>query len=113
MNPSETCTQAIRNCCELPPGVRGLSGDIHGVEWGEFDQTYLDFLDEQISLEPRGPEWTERLRQRKRDYSALVDIQHLNCYLEADGLIWCFKISIDPPKVVHFEHYSYGTKPIG
>jgi hypothetical protein len=113
MDPGDICREAIRGCSELPPRVRERSDYIRNFEWSEFDQTYLDFLDEQISLEARGPTWSERLLQRKQNCIALVDTKHLNCCLEDDGLIWHFKITPDPPKVIHFEHYSYGTESIG
>ena len=113
MDPREICIKAIRECSELPSGVRERAADIRSVEWSEFDQTYLDFLDEQISLEPRGPAWSERLRHRKKGCIALVDTKHLNCRLEEDGLVWVFKVRADPPKVVHFEHYTHDTEPIG
>ena len=112
MDPREICIKAIRECSELPYGVRERAADIRSVEWSEFDQTYLDFLGDQISLEPRGPAWSERLRHRKKGCIALVDTKHLNCRLEEDGLVWVFKISADPPKVVHLEHYTL-EKPIG
>ena len=113
MDTGEICRQAIRECPDLPEDVRSRAGEIRSVEWSEFDQSYIDFLDEQIGLGARGPEWSDRLKQRKKDYLELIDTKHLNCTLEEEGLIWDFAITTDPPKVVHYEFYSYGTNQNG
>ena len=113
MEASEICRQAIRNCPDLPEDVRDRADAIRSVEWNEFDQSYIDFLDEQIRLGARGPDWSERLAERKSDYLPLIGKTYLRCTLEEEGLIWDFAITDEPPKVVHHEFYSWGTHPSG
>ncbi len=38
-----------------------------------FDASYLEFLDAQIALDARGPEWVDLLRTRKAGLSGSVD----------------------------------------
>jgi hypothetical protein len=56
---------AVRNCSDLPQSVRVAAATAQGLEETCFDSTYLDFLDEQIELNARGDEWSDRLRRRR------------------------------------------------
>jgi hypothetical protein len=55
----------VKSAAELPKALHDLSSQVTSVEEHQFDQTYIEFLDSQIQLEPRGPEWTHRLKRRK------------------------------------------------
>src|SRR5258708_5851843 len=61
----EVFSHAIRDCEELPADVRSHASEARAVEESCFDETYIEFLDTQIRLSPRGPEWTEILRRRR------------------------------------------------
>lgn len=113
MDTGEICKQAIRECHDLPKDVRDRADEIQNVEWSKFDQSYIDFLDEQILLEARGPEWSERLRKRKRNLLALVDMRYLSCKLDGDGHSWTFAIASDPPDMVHHESCTLNTNLSG
>lgn len=61
----EIFIEAVRASQELPADVRSHAAHASGVEESCFDDTYLQFLDEQIHLSPRGREWTAILRRRR------------------------------------------------
>ena len=50
---------------DLPASLREHAGDVTALEEHRFDKSYIEFLNEQIGLSPRGPEWTERLKHRR------------------------------------------------
>lgn len=60
VNAKDTFVSAVERCLELPQAVREAARQ-SAVEQHSFDQSYIGFLDTQIRLSPRGPEWTERL----------------------------------------------------
>jgi hypothetical protein len=57
--------EAVRTAHQLPAWVREHAELVRGLDKSRFDETYLQFLDQQIELAPRGPEWTDRLRRRR------------------------------------------------
>lgn len=64
----------------VPSWIRNLSSDVDELskqqkfrsEEKVVDPSYLQFLDQQIALEPRGPEWTEVLKKRRVSLSPYV-----------------------------------------
>ena len=65
MKPDDLFIEVVRGCQDLPAEVRSHATDAHGVRESCFDESYIQFLDEQIHLRSRGPEWTEILRRRR------------------------------------------------
>ena len=63
-----TFVAAVRGADELPESVRAAADQAVGVDEGSFDHSYLEFLDQQIELAPRGPQWTARLKKLKKLY---------------------------------------------
>ena len=108
MNVKKVFIEAVRANAELPVGVREQAEAAIAVEEHCFDETYIEFLDTQIELEPRGPEWAERLRRRR---AALVPYCNVT-------LVWGriragasdFTVEVDPESgaVVHWEEYEVG-----
>lgn len=113
MDTKEICRQALLTEASLSSEIQNQIDSITNVEWRNFDQSYLEFLDEQISLGARGPEWTERLKIRRDAFSKFSDREHLSCQLETDGLVWDFRVLPDTCEVFHYEFYSYGTEKNG
>ncbi len=66
------------------PGMR------EAVEQHVLDQKYLNFLEEQIRLSPRGPKWAEVLRKRHDVLAAKMLLSGIggrssdNCYVKLD-----------------------------
>lgn len=56
--------EAIRADEALPSAVREQAAAVESFERHILHSSYLDFLREQIALEPRGPEWTKILHTR-------------------------------------------------
>lgn len=106
MNPRETLIQIIRLARNIPTDVFENIEAIQSVEETTFDQTYIEFLEEQISLSPRGPDWTARLVKRKdacKPYCSVPLIGGRLELLEKD-----YSIRVDPSegKVVYIEEYE-------
>ena len=76
------------------------------VELKTFDQSYIDFLSEQIELCPRGLEWNEIIKKRKIDLEAHVDHELIDCRIETGFQTYTFKIDPTHRKVIHWESYE-------
>jgi hypothetical protein len=97
--------EAVRKSADIPPDVRGCAENAQSVQEHSFDQSYLEFLDEQIRLCPRGPEWNERLLKRRRELARYCDrvLIRGRITIRADD----YAVEVDPNtgEVVHLEAY--------
>jgi hypothetical protein len=92
-NQKKRFCEAVAVASDLPTWVRNNAASVRGLEEKIFDKSYLDFLDEQISLSPRGPEWTKILQKRraaltnycgKNLISGIISQGERNCFLKVD-----------------------------
>jgi hypothetical protein len=98
--------EAIRADASLPHAVREQAAAVQGFERRILDQSYLDFLSEQIALEPRGPEWTAILTARLTAISRFRDVPTLfGCIQTPTG--FCY-VRVDPSsqRVIHHEEHE-------
>lgn len=108
MNMKKLFIEAVRANAELPVGVREQAEAAIAVEEHCFDETYIEFLDTQIELQPRGPEWAERLRRRRAALAPYCNVALLRGWIDVGR--WRFAIEVDPENrtVVEWaEHQMY------
>lgn len=100
---------AVQNHTGISEVAKTNAEQVIGLEETTFDQTYLDFLDEQIELCTRGPEWNERLKRRRDALAPFCDQELLCGRIKAGGVD--FRIKVDPTQqaVVHWEEYEEET----
>ena len=109
MEHSELFSQAVRDCQELPADVRSHVAEARGVEESSFDESYIEFLDEQIRLSPRGPEWTEILRRRRECLRPFCRVPLLSGHIRVGRFdTW---VKVDPKRraVVFWQQLEYDT----
>jgi hypothetical protein len=109
MEHSELFSQAVRDCQELPPDVRSHATEARGVEESSFDESYIEFLDEQIRLGPRGPEWTDILRRRREGLRPFCRVPLVSGHIRVGRFdTW---VKVDPKRraVVFWEQIKYDT----
>jgi hypothetical protein len=89
----KTVSEIILAATDLPAWVQTNAASARGLEERVLDPSYLSFLDEQITLSPRGPEWTKVLQKRrhalgdccgKNLISGIVSQGERNCFLKID-----------------------------
>jgi len=103
MKLAELFAAVVRSATELPPEVCSRAHEARGIEESCFDESYIEFLDEQIRLNPRGPEWTEILRRRREALLSFCNVQLVSGHIRT-GLFDTW-IQVDPKekKVVFWE----------
>ena len=99
--------QTVRATLTLPASLRDHADDVAALEEHRFDRSYIEFLDEQIHLSPRGPDWTERLKHRRADLLPFCDVTLLRGSVRVGDV--GFDVEIDPKTraVIHWEQYEY------
>ena len=106
MSIRQTFIEAVERCEELPAKLKEIVSSPLAVEESRFDQSYLEFLDQQIELNARGNEWTNRLRHRREGLAAMCDTDLISGrYALEDDEYW---MKVDPAlsKVVYWEVYE-------
>jgi hypothetical protein len=100
------CVEAVGTCAEIPTAARENKDAVGSVEISTYDQSYIEFLDSQITLAARGLEWNDRLRIRRDHLSQYVGRELARCRLQFRTQD--YSIYIDPIEgsVVHWEVYD-------
>jgi hypothetical protein len=98
--------ETVRSNLSLPALLRDHAADVKALEKHQFDESYIEFLDTQIRLSPRGPKWTERLKARRAALAHLCGIKLLRGTVYVGAID--FDVEIHPQKkiIVHWEEYS-------
>ena len=100
------CVEAVSKCGRLPQAVRENTNAIESVEITNFDQEYIEFLDQQIAVEARGQKWSERLKIRRLNLSQHVGRELASYRLRCGGDHYWIKIDPTEGSVVHWEDYD-------
>lgn len=99
--------EAVHRASDLPARLREHAGDVTGLEEHHFDQSYIEFLDTQIRLSPRGPEWTERLKRRRAALLPFCDVTLLRGRVLIDTADFTVEIDPEDRAVIHWEEYEH------
>jgi hypothetical protein len=98
--------QILQGASELPEGLRSRDFEVQSCEESRFDESYIAFLDEQIQLSPRGPEWAERLKRRRTGLAPYCRVELISGHVRAGTS--GFTVYVDPSsrEVVYCEEYQ-------
>jgi hypothetical protein len=105
VNANDTFVSAVQRCTELPQTVRDAARQ-SAVEEHSFDQSYIAFLDTQIRLNPRGPEWTERLKKRREGLLPFTGRRLLRSSLHIGSDDYTVEVDPEAETVVYWERYE-------
>ena len=97
--------EAVQGCDALPESVRERAS-FAIIRDSLFDHTYLEFLDQQIQLSPRGPEWSDRLRQRRTALAPYCDVPLVDGHIETPSGSYTIYVSPKLNCVIHWESYE-------
>ena len=106
MNLTELFVEVVRATASLPAPLREHADEVRGLEEHSFDASYIEFLDIQTRLGPRGPEWTERLIRRRAALLPYCDVTLLRGRVRASTLDFTVEIHPESRAVVHWEQYE-------
>jgi hypothetical protein len=103
--PRDLFVEVLSAAADPPEALRSHAHEVSGCEESAFDESYLEFLDEQIRLGPRGPEWTERLERRRAGLEPFCGVRMVSGHVRAGTS--GYTVYIDPRSraVVYWEEY--------
>lgn len=101
-----TFVRTVLQADSLPVEVRNAAASLDFVSRSTFDQSYLDFLREQMEGDSNGTEWTARVKARFAALSPYRDTLTLMGFIPTEGGLW--SVRVDPAKqaVIHAEPAS-------
>jgi hypothetical protein len=99
--------ETVRAAVDLPAQLRDHASDVSGLEEHRFDKSYIEFLDTQIRLSPRGPDWTEHLKRRRAALLPFCGVTLLRGRVQVGDAV--FTVEIDPVArtLIHWEEHEY------
>lgn len=97
--------EVLRGANGLPEELRSRASDVRGGEDSCFDESYIAFLDEQIQLSPRGPEWTERLKRRRTGLAPFCGVRLIDGHVRVGASDFWVKIDPRTRQVVYWEEH--------
>ena len=106
MNSKNLFAEAVRAMASLPASLREHAEEVTGLKEHRFDESYIEFLDTQIGLSPRGPEWTERLKSRRAALLPFVGVTLLRGRVQVGEVDFTVEIHPETKVVVHWEEYE-------
>lgn len=98
---------AVRAADSLPATLREHADDVTGLEETRFDESYIEFLDEQIRLSPRGQEWTEILKWRRAALLPFCGITLLRGLVRVADADFIVRVHPQTSVVIHWEEYEF------
>lgn len=96
---------AVCNCADLPDSVHNAASTVDGLEESTFVSTYLNFLDEQIELNARGDEWSDRLRRRRVGLAEWCDRPLIHGSVVVGPNEYTVRVDRESHSVVFWEEY--------
>lgn len=106
MNPFDTFIHAVSNCTALPELLRNAAASVVEIETSAFNETYLEFLDQQIEFNTRGEEWSQRLRSRRSGLAEWCDMPLIGGRITLNNDEYTIKVDPKTQSVVYWEHYA-------
>ncbi len=68
-----------------------------------FDASYLEFLDEQIRMSPRGPEWSALLSRRRAALLPFRGVPLLRGSVRVGDILFTVRVHPETGSVIHWE----------
>jgi hypothetical protein len=103
--PKDLFVQVVREANGLPEELRARASEASGCDESYFDESYIAFLDEQIQLSPRGPEWTERLKRRRAGLAPFCGVRLIDGHVRTEASEFWVKVDRETRQVVFWEEY--------
>ena len=88
----------------MPDVLRQHPHEVVDVEMHRFDESYIEFLDLQIGLSPRGPEWIEVLQRRRNALALFVGRNLLRGRVQVGNTVYSIEIEPELKSVIHWEN---------
>jgi hypothetical protein len=98
--------RAVQGADQLPSEVRGAAVSLDFVSRSTFDQSYLDFLQEQADDAANAPEWTSRVKARLAALTPYRDKPTLMGFIPTEGGLWSVRVDPARQAVIHGEFAS-------
>jgi hypothetical protein len=106
MKPKALFVEAVRAMESLPASLREHADKVTALEEHRFDESYIEFLDTQIRLSPRGPEWTKRLKRRRAALLPYTEVSLLRGRVQIAEVDFTVEVHPETRVVVHWEEYA-------
>lgn len=106
MTSKEIFIEAVRARADLPARLREHADGVTALEESSFDASCIEFLNTQISLRPRGPEWTALLVRRRAALLPFCDKALLRGNVRIGAVEYWATIDLATREAIHWEEFE-------
>jgi len=106
MNDLEVFIQIVQNAEDLPDLLREHASEARMVTASVLEKSFLSLLDMQIQQSSRGPQWADKLRDRKQAMFPYCGQRLLKGRLDIGIDVYWIQVSPDSMEVVYWELYE-------
>jgi hypothetical protein len=96
----------VSNATGVPTQLAAHALKVRACEQSSFDESYIDFLDTQIRLAPRGPEWTEHLTRRRAGLAPYCGTALIYGRVRSASTDYIVYVDAQRWRVVYWEEYE-------
>jgi len=101
-----TFESLTRQSHELPQELRSSDAVIEHVDISQYDESYIEFLDTQIRLCPRGTDWNERLKVRRIAMAPYCNRKYISGRVSVGTCEYSVYIDCESQSIFHWETYD-------
>ena len=106
MNDLECFIQIVQNAEALPDLLRNHASEARMVTGAVLEQSFLNVLDMQIQQSSRGPEWADKLKDRKQAMLPYCGQRLLKGRLDIGKDVYWIQVSPESNEIVYWELYE-------
>ena len=107
MTLSEVFAEAVRRTHGLPGEIYAHAHEARGLDAEPFDESYIQFLETQIEIGARGPEWTAILRARRHALQPYCDVPLISGNVPVGGRHFHMYAHPEKKVIVHWEERCF------
>lgn len=106
MSDLDIFVQIVQEAEDLPQILRTHADQATRVTASVLEKSFLSLLDMQIQQSSRGPEWTDKLKERKEAMLPYCGKRLLKGRIDIGIDVYWIQVSPDAKKVVYWELYE-------
>ena len=106
MSDLEVFIQIVQEAEGLPQVLRTHAAEAQRVTSSVLEKSFLSLLDTQIQQSSRGPEWVDKLKERKEAMLPYCGQRLLKGRIDIGIDVYWIQVSPDTQKVVYWELYE-------
>ncbi len=106
MNNLEVFIKIVQDADDLPDMIRRKASEVKMITASVLEKSFLSMLDMQIKQSSRGPEWADKLKDRKKAMLPYCGQRFLKGRIDIGIDVYWIQVAPDSMELVYWELYE-------